>query len=580
MVMGVTHIGANKRSYILRECLGRGGFGAVYRATARTGSGFQTEVALKFLNDHHNADPMVRGRLRDEARIVGHLRHRAIVKVLHLGVIQRRWSVVMEYLPGLTAEALITEGRVCPRHAVEIVAEVAAALDHAWNAPGPEGKPLRVMHRDIKPANIIITEHGEVKILDFGVARADLSTRESETRDGAFGTLSYMAPERFQMRQDASTDVYSLGATLFELITGEQLGPAKPKALAHNRMIEARIQTIQHRPNVLMELLVGSLLFSPEQRLDASGFYDLCQTLLAEEWLDEPTLKDWGERVIPLVMAQRVATTGDDPLLGAELFEEEAIEDLAPMVTVALPAPRAVHPQRADVAEVTTPLDTLGHAPRPSAQMNAAPQGADPRAVAAPPKPRPSGSLQHAVEVSGRFALRSAAMWTLGIGAFCAVSAAAVGAGLFERAPESLEPGLPLTSAAPAAAPHNLSAPASMGSAAEPQTEDGPLSPASTSPPELDRAAPPRPQAEPLKESLKGVDVRLTGDLPRIMLRGENGRFPVPGRVPPGEYELDFNYPGWERDPAWEAERRVVTIPNAPSITVVCLDMFARCTVR
>ena len=580
MVNGVTHVGANRRSYVLRECLGRGGFGAVYRATMRTSSCFQTDVALKFLNDHHNADPAVRGRLRDEARIVGYLRHRAIVKVLHLGVIQRRWSVVMEYLPGLTAEALVNEGRLCPRHAVEIVAEVAAALDHAWSAPGPEGKPLRVMHRDIKPANIIITEHGEVKILDFGVARADLSTRESETRDGAFGTLSYMAPERFHMRQDASTDVYSLGATLFELITGEQLGPAKPKALAHNRMIEARIQTIQHRPDVLMELLVGSLLFSPEQRLDASGFYDLCQTLLASEWLDEPSLKDWGERIIPLVMAQRAATPGDDPLLGAEIFEEEALEDLAPMLTVAHPAPRAVHPLRVHAAEATTPLDTMGNAAGGDSQTGALATSVGKRSGSGASTPSPSGSFQRAVEVSGRFALRSAAMWTLGIGVCCAVAAAAVGAGLFERSPGGEAPAAALVSVTPANPAGDPSGRPS-GSASDAQLPEEPPKPSDAlGTPETSPISPPPNPAEPSAPRLNGVDVRLTGDLPRIMLKGASGRFPVPGRVPPGEYELDFNYPGWERDPAWEAERRLVRIPDAQSITVACLDMFARCTVR
>lgn len=558
MVNGVSHRGANRRGYVLRECLGRGGFGAVYRATMHTPAGFQTDVALKFLNEHHNADPAVRGRLRDEARIVGLLRHRAIVKVLHLGVIQRRWSVVMEYLPGLTAEALVSEGRVSPRHAVEIVAEVAAALDHAWSAPGPDGKPLRVMHRDIKPANIIITEHGEVKILDFGVARAELASRESETREGAFGTLSYMAPERFHMRQDASTDVYSLGATLFELITGEQLGPALPKAIPHNRMIESRIGTIEHRPDGLIELLLGSLLFSPEQRLDASGFYDLCQSLLAEEWLDEPSLKDWGERVVPLVMAKRADRVQDDPLVGAEVWEEEG-ED-APGATVALPAPPPVYPKRASAGK-TTPLDTMD---RPSVDgarlsVHSAPRGA-----------ASAESLQHAVEVSGRFALRSAVMGVLGIGVCCAVAAAAVGAGMFEaRSPapdeaaaqvEVVEGGQGLELAP---TPYT----AEVAEVAEVPAREVAPKPSAT--------APPRPEPQPT-----GVDVKLTGDLPKIMLRGPAGRFMVPGRVPPGDYELDFSFPGWERDATWEAERRRVSIPTADTVTVACLDMFARCTVR
>ena len=566
---------ANRRSYVMRSCLGRGGFGAVYRATMKTEHGFQMDVALKFLNEQHNADPAVRGRLRDEARIIGLLRHRAIVKVHHLGVINHRWSVVMEYLPGLTAEALLNEGRLRPRHAVELVAEVAAALDHAWTALGPDDRPLHVMHRDIKPSNLLVTEHGEVKVLDFGIARAELTTRESETREGTFGTQSYMAPERFQLRQDASTDVYSLGATLFELLAGEPLGPALLKPKAHNQFIESRIGTLPHRPDGLIELLIGSLIYSPEQRLDASGFYDLCQALLAEEWLDEPSLKDWAERVVPLVLKQQRERRTDDPLVGVELFEEED-DAHEPPLTRALPAPKAVHPRRADeLALSTTPLDSMAQA-RALSGAQSAPSGplsaffGAPAQSGAPSRP----VAKQLAETSGWFALRTAGIWaTAGLGLFCAVALGAAGVGMLGEA--DVEHAAAEVEDAPALVTTTGGAinPTPTGAAAEAATSET-VAESAAKGQGADKRVTPRSGDPSPTPSSGGTYVSLTGDVTSGALVGAAGRFKVPGFVPPGEYALDFAYP------AWKKAKGTVMIPKTGAVSLNCQDRFARCLVE
>lgn len=111
-----------------------------------------------------------------------------------------------------------------PVAALAIVEEVASALHAAWHQDGPDGAPLRLIHRDIKPSNLRITAHGEVKMLDFGVARAELSSREEHTQEAAFGTVPYMAPERFYGEDTVAGDVYALGVTLFEMLTGVKPG--------------------------------------------------------------------------------------------------------------------------------------------------------------------------------------------------------------------------------------------------------------------------------------------------------------------------------------------------------------------
>jgi hypothetical protein len=222
-----------------------------------------------------------------------------------------------------------------------------------------------------------------------------------------------MAPERFQLRQDASTDVYSLGATLFELLAGEPLGPALLKPKAHNQFIEERIGTLPHRPDGLIELLIGSLIYSPEQRLDASGFYDLCQSLLAEEWLDEPSLKDWAERVVPLLLQRQGERRTDDPLVGVELYEEEDAE-VEPPLTRACPHPRrfTAAPRRRARAVHDAP-GLYGPAPRVERRRSCAFRAAL-RPSLAPLRRRGSPSrpvAKQLAETSGWFALRTAGIW-------------------------------------------------------------------------------------------------------------------------------------------------------------------------
>ena len=177
------------------EALGKGGFGAVYLADIRSRSNFEQRLAVKVLNEElGNNDEVVR-RQRDEARLLAQLNHDHIVKVFDLLEIDGRPAVLMEYVPGVDANRLAREGPIPARAVLEIVAATASALQAAYSTVSPfTGRPLHVVHRDIKPSNILLSEHGTVKVLDFGIARADFD-REGETRSVNFGN-PHMAPER------------------------------------------------------------------------------------------------------------------------------------------------------------------------------------------------------------------------------------------------------------------------------------------------------------------------------------------------------------------------------------------------
>jgi serine/threonine-protein kinase len=208
------------RRYRVESLVGVGAAGRVYRATRIDSAGRRETVALKVLQADVPED--VRVRLRDEARILSVLRHPVFVRADPPLRVGGRWAVCMEYVEGETAYRLLRHGPYPPRAALEVVAAVAGALVAAWEAPGPSGAPIRLLHRDLKPGNLQITPHGQVRILDLGIAHAALPEREARTGAIVLGTLGYIAPERQRGMEGPPAEVWSLGMVLRVLATGEQ----------------------------------------------------------------------------------------------------------------------------------------------------------------------------------------------------------------------------------------------------------------------------------------------------------------------------------------------------------------------
>lgn len=210
-------------TYTLDALIGAGMLSRVYRATHARGRS-RRSVALKILRD--DVPDEVVGRLRDEARILSALQDPAFVRADPPLLLEGRWVVAMEFVPGETAFRLLRHGPYPPRAALRIVGEVARALATAWDAPGPTGAPLRLLHRDLKPGNLQITPEGRVRVLDLGIARAALPSRESRTGALVPGTAGYIAPERKRGIEGIEAEVWSLGTVLRVLATGEQ--PTRP----------------------------------------------------------------------------------------------------------------------------------------------------------------------------------------------------------------------------------------------------------------------------------------------------------------------------------------------------------------
>ncbi len=202
--------------YELIELLGRGGMGAVYKAWH---PGLRTHCALKVLLAGADASEEDVHRFRREAHALARLHHPGIVAVYDVGEEDGRTFLAMEFVPGRTLAGVLAEGReqgMEPRAAVGLLRQMAEALEAAHQAG--------VLHRDLKPANVLIDAAGRAKLMDFGLAKLEEGEGSVATRTGELiGTPAYMSPEhveRGMTEVDPQSDVYQLGAILYEMLTG------------------------------------------------------------------------------------------------------------------------------------------------------------------------------------------------------------------------------------------------------------------------------------------------------------------------------------------------------------------------
>ncbi len=197
--------------YELNHLIARGGMAEVYRAHDRL---LDRPVALKVLFPELSVDRSFVERFRREAQAAANLSHPNIVPVFDWGEDTGTYFIVMEFIDGRPLSAILkSSGPLSSDRTADIGAHVAAALGYAHKHG--------VIHRDVKPGNVLITDEGQVKVTDFGIARA-INTEESLTQTGAvMGTATYFSPEQAEgMGVDSRSDIYSLGVVLFEMATG------------------------------------------------------------------------------------------------------------------------------------------------------------------------------------------------------------------------------------------------------------------------------------------------------------------------------------------------------------------------
>ncbi|MDX2089612.1 MAG: serine/threonine-protein kinase [Kofleriaceae bacterium] len=264
------HLGA----YRLLEKLGQGGMAVVYRGERSGDAGFRKRVAIKRILPQYRRDSALLERFAAEARTNARLDHPNLVQVLDFGIDPEPY-LVLEYIEGVTLGAIMQ--RLSERRekldvaaACFIGAEVANGLDHAHRKKDDDGTPLGIVHRDVSPQNVLISNEGTVKVSDFGLVKA--ADNVLTTQAGVpIGKLSYMAPEQASGGEvDGRADVFSLGVTLWEMLTIRSLIPPDDPAAASTLMQSGAFLPPSHFnaevPPLLDDIVMGCLRVDRESR--------------------------------------------------------------------------------------------------------------------------------------------------------------------------------------------------------------------------------------------------------------------------------------------------------------------------
>jgi eukaryotic-like serine/threonine-protein kinase len=222
-------LGKRLGKYEILALLALGGTAEIYLARIGGAAGFEKYVVVKCLHDHLADDPEFVKMFLDEARLAAHLDHSNIVQTMELGEHEHRFYMVMEFLAGLSLAMMVRRagerlpgGRVPVPLVLNMTAQACAGLHYAHERV-LNGKPLNIVHRDISPQNLVVSFEGVVKLVDFGIAKAEL--RETRTQSGTIkGKFAYMSPEQcIATNVDRRTDVFALGVIAHELLTGRRL---------------------------------------------------------------------------------------------------------------------------------------------------------------------------------------------------------------------------------------------------------------------------------------------------------------------------------------------------------------------
>ena len=265
----------SQQRYRVVEKLESGGMAEVFRAESEGLQGFRKQVAIKRVLPHLSSKKKFIQMFLDEARLSAQLTHSNCVQVFDIGVGDNAFFIVMEFVDGANLksviEALRKAGKEFPVEcAVYIALEICKGLSYAHELTDQQGVPLHIVHRDISPPNVLITKFGEVKIVDFGLAKANSQLEKSEP--GIIkGKFSYLSPEAAMGQDvDARTDVFAVGIMLWELLAGQRLFLGDTDFQTVKKVQAAQVPSIsginRHVPAELERIINKSLARDPTQR--------------------------------------------------------------------------------------------------------------------------------------------------------------------------------------------------------------------------------------------------------------------------------------------------------------------------
>jgi eukaryotic-like serine/threonine-protein kinase len=244
-VASLKHI-FNELQYEMVRKIAEGGMGVVYEAVQLGAGGFRKTVAVKLIREEYSAIEEFQKNFIGEARLVADLIHTNIVQMYHLGMVGGQYFMVMEFVSGVNLEQFLDRHRLLNKKvpvdlAAFIVSRVARGLSYAHTKCDREGRHLNIVHRDIGPKNIMVSMEGDVKLTDFGIAKA-LDLMYNEEGKVIAGKDEYLSPEQATYAvTDARADIFPLGIVLTEILLGKNLFRSADRAISRRNILGLEI---------------------------------------------------------------------------------------------------------------------------------------------------------------------------------------------------------------------------------------------------------------------------------------------------------------------------------------------------
>ncbi|MBU4263937.1 MAG: protein kinase [Proteobacteria bacterium] len=338
--------------YILLDKLAVGGMAELYRAMITGVQGFEKLIAIKKILPHlANEEELVRSFI-DEAKLAALLHHQNIVQIYDFGSLGDTYFIAMEYLLGKDCRIINSKAKEkdllleLPL-ALLIVSRICSGLDYAHKLKDFQGKPLNIIHRDISPQNILITYEGDVKIVDFGIAKA--ASQTTMTQMGMIkGKVAYMSPEQAAGKAiDNRSDIFSCGIILYEMVTGTRMFSGDTMhilAKVRDAQFERPEEVRQDLPEKLLEVLYRSLAKDPANR------YQTCGDMLTDL---EECMQQLGVHPSANVLAKYMKILFAEEIIAEEQHMQE-ITRIGLMQEEAEAKPVVVPPPAKETAEVKT----------------------------------------------------------------------------------------------------------------------------------------------------------------------------------------------------------------------------------
>ncbi len=334
--------------YVLLEKIATGGMAEVWKARMRGVEGFQKIVAIKKILPHLSDNEDFIEMFIDEAKLAAQLNHNNIIHIYDLGMIQNSYYIAMEYVDGWDLKTILKRAQdrdqpMSVELALFVASKIASALDYAHRKRDLHEKDMSLVHRDVSPQNVLISEEGDIKLCDFGIAKA--ASKASHTQAGALkGKLQYMSPEQAWGKSiDRRSDIFALSAVLFEMLTGRKLFAGDNEMSTLEQVREGRVvppsQLNDELTPEIDNIVLKGLQKDAEDRYQTAGELarDLDQLLYS--FRPTPTSADLA------IYMHRLGTA--ESIVAAPAPEPESPVESPPVVAVPLtslpvPAPPAV----------------------------------------------------------------------------------------------------------------------------------------------------------------------------------------------------------------------------------------------